>query len=87
MVPSIVLERVAGEPRPRVRLMAGTAGGARILTTTAALLVHTLLLGESLDTALASPRIHHSLLPTVLNVEPTFNKVRSRLQTRITNKF
>ena len=87
MVPSIVLERVAGEERPRVRLMAGTAGGQRILTTTAALLVRTLLLGEPLNTALASARIHHPLLPTVLNVEPTFNKVRSPLQTRITSKL
>ncbi|KAK4461621.1 hypothetical protein QBC42DRAFT_269733 [Cladorrhinum samala] len=52
----------------------GAAGGSRIITSTAQVALH-LLSGESgLYDAIRLPRIHHQLMPEVLNLEEGFDK-------------
>lgn len=52
----------------------GAAGGSRIISSTAQVALH-LLSGESgLYDAIKLPRIHHQLMPEVLNLEEGFDK-------------
>ncbi len=48
---------------------AGASGGSRIPVATVQVLLRTLVLGESLERAVAAPRIHHQALPFELRFE------------------
>ncbi|MEZ6133569.1 MAG: gamma-glutamyltransferase [Pirellulaceae bacterium] len=58
MSPTLVLNE-AGEPI----LSCGAAGGPKIITTVLQVLVRVLDLGESVEQALAAPRVHHQWSP------------------------
>jgi len=58
MSPTIVLND-AGKPT----LSCGVAGGPKIITTVLQLLVRTLDLGQSIDSAIAAERVHHQWSP------------------------
>ncbi|MBN2574849.1 MAG: gamma-glutamyltransferase [Deltaproteobacteria bacterium] len=64
MSPTIVL----GENG--VELVAGAAGGPRIISATLQLLLDSLLLGRTAQEAMAAPRVHHQWEPDVLYHEP-----------------
>ena len=60
MSPTIVID---GDRNPV--LSCGAAGGPKIITTVLQVLVRTLDLGESIEQAIAAPRIHHQWSPDV----------------------
>ena len=65
MTPSIVVDRSG-----RSVLVAGAAGGPRIITTTLDIIRAVAGFGEDAPSALADPRIHMQWLPDVLYAEP-----------------
>ncbi len=65
MTPTLVLD-----PRGRLELAVGAAGGARIPTAVAQAILHVVDDGMRLDEALAAPRLHHQHAPDVVQVEP-----------------
>lgn len=65
MAPTIV-----SDPSGRVVLVAGAAGGPRIITTTLDVIRDVLDFGGDVGGALAAPRIHEQWLPDVVNAEP-----------------
>jgi gamma-glutamyltranspeptidase/glutathione hydrolase len=67
MSPTIVLKD--GQPV----LTCGAAGGPRIISATAQVLIHSLGVGASLENAMATPRIHQQWKPDVLMVEDGIN--------------
>ncbi len=64
MSPTIVLDKRG------VELVAGAAGGPRIVSATLQILLDVLLFGRSAEQAVAAPRIHHQWEPDVLYHEP-----------------
>lgn len=68
MSPTIVLRD--GQPV----LSCGAAGGPRIISAVAQILLRVLALEEPLSTAIAAPRIHHQWRPNLLYVEDTLNR-------------
>ncbi|CAH1777932.1 unnamed protein product [Owenia fusiformis] len=64
MSPTIVTDD-AGD----VTLVVGAAGGSRIITATSLVALHTLKRNKNIKQAMDARRIHHQLLPPVLNVE------------------
>jgi gamma-glutamyltranspeptidase/glutathione hydrolase len=67
MSPTIVVD---GDGAPL--LSCGAAGGPKIITTTLQVLVRVLDLGESIDQALAAPRLHHQWSPDKAVCEKAF---------------
>ena len=65
MTPALVFDRDG-----RLMLVVGAAGGARIPTAVAQVVVHVIDDGMRLDEALAAPRLHHQHTPDVVMVEP-----------------
>lgn len=66
MSPTIVLGKDG------VELVAGAAGGPRIVSTTLALLVRVLVFGQDAAQAVKAPRVHHQWEPDELLYEPQF---------------
>ncbi len=66
MSPTIVLGKDG------VELVAGAAGGPRIVSTTLELLVRVLVFGQDAAQAVKAPRVHHQWEPDVLLYEPEF---------------
>ncbi|MCC6511927.1 MAG: gamma-glutamyltransferase [Pirellulaceae bacterium] len=64
MSPTIVLDG-----QGQFELSCGAAGGPKIITTTLQNLVRVLDLGQTIDAALASPRVHHQWSPDLLAYE------------------
>jgi gamma-glutamyltranspeptidase/glutathione hydrolase len=64
MSPTIVLDE-----EKNLLMSCGAAGGPKIITTVLQTLVRALDLGESIDVALAAPRIHHQWSPDTLAYE------------------
>lgn len=64
MSPTIVLD-----PRGRVLLVVGAAGGPRIITSVAQAIVNVVDHGMTLADALRAPRMHHQALPDEIRVE------------------
>ncbi|KAK2163380.1 hypothetical protein NP493_1465g00000 [Ridgeia piscesae] len=62
--PTLVLDDAGN-----VRLATGAAGGTRITTHTAWVIIQHLMFGRRIDAATDSPRTHHQLVPNVLQVE------------------
>ncbi|XP_059154500.1 glutathione hydrolase 1 proenzyme-like isoform X2 [Physella acuta] len=59
----------------RVSKVLGAAGGSRITSSTAWVAAHVLWLGDTLKEAVNRPRLHHQLVPHVLEHEANFNPV------------
>jgi len=74
----------------KVRLVAGASGGPRIISSTIQAALNVLVEDQSVQDAVAAPRIHHQWLPEKLYVQPfqdvkSLNKLRRKghtLQTR-----
>ena len=66
MTPTIVLDG------KKVRLVLGSPGGARIITTVTNILLSTLDGGLNIEDAVDAPRFHHQYLPDILYLEPGF---------------
>nr|XP_016925231.1 glutathione hydrolase 1 proenzyme [Drosophila suzukii] len=65
MSPVIVTERSSG----KVRLVVGAAGGTKIISSLAPLLVRILWQRASIKSAIDASRIHHQMLPNLLSYE------------------
>lgn len=64
MTPTIVLED------GRVRMVTGSPGGPRIITTTLLTILNVFAYGMDVQEAVAAPRFHHQWMPDRLVVEP-----------------
>ncbi len=64
MTPTIVLD---GD---KVRIVTGSPGGSRIITTTMQTIIHVLDFGMTASQAVSVPRIHHQWFPRKLYYEP-----------------
>ncbi|XP_065832527.1 glutathione hydrolase 1 proenzyme-like [Oscarella lobularis] len=64
---------IAVDSNDEVSLVIGGAGGPRIITSVALAISQHLLLGQRLDSAVNSPRIHHQLSPYAIYTEKTFD--------------
>jgi len=73
MSPTIVL----GEDGA-VEMVAGAAGGPRIITGTIQTMLNALVFGMPAEEAVSSPRFHHQWSPHVLAVEPPLDPSRAR---------
>jgi gamma-glutamyltranspeptidase len=67
MTPTMVFED------GRLIVLTGAAGGTRIVTTTIQVLLDILVFGMNPAQAVAQPRIHHQLIPDVLQVESWYD--------------
>ncbi|KAK2152993.1 hypothetical protein NP493_2374g00024 [Ridgeia piscesae] len=67
--PTLVLDDAGS-----VRLATGAAGGTRITTHTALVIIQHSLFGRRIDKATDAARIHHQLVPNVLRVESGITK-------------
>jgi gamma-glutamyltranspeptidase/glutathione hydrolase/leukotriene-C4 hydrolase len=65
MSPTIVLQNGA------LRGVVGASGGPRIISATASAILRVIALGQTVPAAVASPRMHHQLLPNVAWAEAT----------------
>ncbi len=68
MTPTIVLARDGS-----VRMVLGSPGGARIISTVANILLSAEQGGLNIQAAVDAPRFHHQFLPDTVYVEPGFN--------------
>ncbi|XP_052895566.1 uncharacterized protein LOC128302747 [Anopheles moucheti] len=68
MSPTIIIDR-----RGDVRMVVGGAGGSRITTATALLILRHLYFEQSLCDAMNAPRIHHQLAPMQVEYEKGFD--------------
>uniref|UniRef100_A0A182QND5 Gamma-glutamyltransferase n=1 Tax=Anopheles farauti TaxID=69004 RepID=A0A182QND5_9DIPT len=68
MSPTIITDRDGD-----VRMVVGGAGGSRITTATALLILRHLYFKQSLCDAMNAPRIHHQLAPMQVEYEPNFD--------------
>jgi gamma-glutamyltranspeptidase/glutathione hydrolase len=66
MTPTIVLDG------KKVRLVLGSPGGSRIITTVANILLSSVDGGLNIQDAVDAPRFHHQYLPDTLYIEPGF---------------
>ena len=64
MSPTIVLD-----PRGQLLMVAGAAGGPRIITTTSQVILNVIQNNMTLADAMRAPRIHHQALPDTLMIE------------------
>ncbi|CAD7090852.1 unnamed protein product [Hermetia illucens] len=69
MVPTIVLDE-----HKDPRLILGAAGGPKITTAVAQVIIRHLLLEEPLDQAIQAPRLHHQLHPMYIQYESGFDE-------------
>lgn len=74
MTPTMVIDRTdptgRGEAMGEVRLLAGGAGGPRIISGTMQSMLNALLWNMNAGEALAAPRFHHQWEPDRLDLEP-----------------
>uniref|UniRef100_A0A182MZ66 Gamma-glutamyltransferase n=1 Tax=Anopheles dirus TaxID=7168 RepID=A0A182MZ66_9DIPT len=70
MTPTIVTDDTGD-----VRIVVGSAGGSRITTATAQLIVRHVIFDELLDTIIKTPRMHHQLAPMSVEFEKDFDPV------------
>jgi gamma-glutamyltranspeptidase/glutathione hydrolase len=64
MTPTIVVD-----PAGQLRLVVGSPGGPRIITVVAQVIINVLDFGMDVRMAVDAPRIHHQLLPDVIELE------------------
>lgn len=70
MVPTLVTDHNGD-----VILVVGAAGGSKITTAVAAVIVRHLWFGESLEDALNEKRLHHQLFPMLIQYESDYDEV------------
>uniref|UniRef100_A0A182T2W5 Gamma-glutamyltransferase n=1 Tax=Anopheles maculatus TaxID=74869 RepID=A0A182T2W5_9DIPT len=70
MTPTIITDDTGD-----VRIVVGSAGGSRITTATMQLIVRHMMFGETLDTIINTPRMHHQLAPMSIEYEKGFDPV------------
>ncbi len=63
---SSMVPTIAVDPAGRVALVAGAAGGPRIITTTLDIVRGVLDFGQDVGTAMSAPRVHEQWLPDVV---------------------
>jgi len=71
MSPTIVIDRKTGD----VKLVVGAAGGSKIISTVAYVILRTMWLNETIKQAIDAPRLHNQLLPYVTNYESGFPEI------------
>lgn len=82
-VPSIVLDKDGN-----VKLIIGGAGGHRIITQTFSVLYRHLFFNQTLEDAMAAPRIHHQLVnPTQLWFERGWNEIDPQIISQLNSTF
>ncbi|XP_057663746.1 glutathione hydrolase 1 proenzyme-like [Diorhabda carinulata] len=64
MIPTIITDSCGN-----VKVVIGGAGGPKIITSTALVLIRLLWLGENIKEAIDAPRIHHQLFPMEVHYE------------------
>lgn len=69
MCPSIVVNRNGD-----VELVIGAAGGTKILSSVSHMILRQMFFNESLYEAVLAPRIHHQLLPMIVQYEERFDE-------------
>ncbi|CAD7090854.1 unnamed protein product [Hermetia illucens] len=69
MCPTIIVDDVKNP-----RLLLGAAGGSRITTSVAQVIIRNIILGEPIEQAVKAPRLHHQLSPMQLQPEADYNK-------------
>ncbi len=72
MAPTVVLERGAGGER--VRVVAGGAGGPRIISATLQTILGVLAERATVEEAVDAPRLHHQWMPDTLYLEPSISQ-------------
>ncbi|XP_017850879.1 scoloptoxin SSD14 isoform X1 [Drosophila busckii] len=60
---------VVVDPEGNVRLLVGAAGGTKITTSVAGVIIKYLILGETMSHAVNDPRLHHQLIPMRVDYE------------------
>lgn len=70
MVPTIVTDK-----NGQVRLLVGGAGGTKIFTSVSLVLLNILYSKQDVNTAVDALRLHHQLMPMVLEYETKFSQV------------
>jgi gamma-glutamyltranspeptidase/glutathione hydrolase len=70
MTPTVVRE--SGQV---VRLVLGSPGGPRIITSVLGVLLRTIVFGQEIRAAVAAPRIHQQWSPSVTQVEPGWDEL------------
>merc|ERR1712130_74934 len=69
MTPVIVVDKETG----KVKMMVGASGGTKITTASATVAIRALLFDEPLNKAVQAARIHHQLIPEMIQSEVRFN--------------
>ena len=64
MTPTIVTDA-----QGRLRMVLGSPGGPRIITAVAQVIINVIDFGMDVRTAVDAPRVHHQLLPDVVQIE------------------
>lgn len=70
MCPSVLVNK-----EKQVQMVVGGAGGSRIITAIAQVLIRTLWLGEDIKKATDAPRLHHQLFPNEIEYETGFPQI------------
>jgi len=74
---------VVADANGDVRVVIGASGGSRIISAVANALLRVLYVGQDIKTAIDSPRLHHQLLPMILEYESGFlNKYLKALEAK-----
>ena len=75
MAPSVLVHGATGD----VRVVLGAAGGTKIPSAVAGVLLHNLYFGRDIKQAVDQRRMHHQLFPMEAMFEEGFNKVSTFL--------
>lgn len=68
MTPTIIINN-----RGKVDMIIGSAGGSKITTIVTYVILRRYIFGENLKKSVTAPRLHHQLMPMVLNYETGFD--------------
>lgn len=71
MCPTIIIDKNSGN----VRMVVGAAGGTKITTSVALVIMRHLWFDETLEEAVSAKRLHHQLFPMRVEFEYGFNEV------------
>lgn len=70
---SSITPAIVTKPDGKLFLLAGSAGGSRIITATVQNIIHIIDQGLSAAEALAQPRLHDQLIPNQVTFEYTYD--------------
>lgn len=73
--PTIVVTKKPSSKKKYVQLIVGAAGGTKITTATAQVILYALAMGEKVTAAVERRRIHNQLLPAQTLIEDKFSEV------------